>query len=420
MQKARSQQIELRPWQIAIIFALSCFILILRRPDAVLHAQFWAEDGHVWFADAYNFGWWRALFRAQDGYFQILPRLAASLALLVPLRHAPLIMNVIAILIEALPVPLLLSSRLSQWGGLKFRALLAMTYLFLPNSREVGAILTNSQWILALCAFLVLASVPARSVGAQIFDALVLLLCGLTGPFCAFLLPVALILAYKSRDRKQFGSVLLIAACCAIQAWGLLVVNPSGRTHYAHVLGASPGLLARLLAGHIYLGTLLGGNLLATSESSAVSALLACIAVLGTVILLFCFRELPIEMKLFLIFSGALLAVSLGSPNTGSQPGMPGWEFLSRGTGIRYWFFPTLAFAWSLLWGMKSERTALKTISIVLGCVMCFGVIRDFRHRAFADTHFAASARDFELAPPGSMVMIPENPLGWTVQLVKH
>lgn len=96
-------------WQQVVIFLLACAVVISRRPDVILHAQFYAEDAHVWFADAYNLGWWRALFNAQDGYFQTVPRLGAALALLAPMARAPLVMNAIAIAVQVLPVNLLFS-----------------------------------------------------------------------------------------------------------------------------------------------------------------------------------------------------------------------------------------------------------------------------------------------------------------------
>jgi hypothetical protein len=63
-------QIGLRAWQHAAVFLLSCIIIISRRPDMIFRPQFWAEDGIVWFAQAYNEGWRHALFRTQVGYFQ--------------------------------------------------------------------------------------------------------------------------------------------------------------------------------------------------------------------------------------------------------------------------------------------------------------------------------------------------------------
>jgi hypothetical protein len=48
---------------------------------------------------------------------------------------------------------------------------------------------------------------------------------------------------------------------------------------------------------------------------------------------------------------------------------------------------------------------------------MCFGVVRDWEIPAFANLHFAAEAKRFEAAPPGTAVVIPENPQGWTLAL---
>ncbi len=150
------REFELRAWYHGVIFLLACAVIISRRPDAVLNAQFWGEDGHVFFADAYNFGWWHALFRTYAGYFHAFPRLGAALSLLTPLALAPLVLNLIAICAEVLPVSILLSSRSSAWGSLAFRSILAGAYLALPNSFEMHAFITDSQWLLALAAFLLL------------------------------------------------------------------------------------------------------------------------------------------------------------------------------------------------------------------------------------------------------------------------
>ena len=32
-------------------------LLAARNPDVLLHPEFWAEDGWVWFPDAYQHGW---------------------------------------------------------------------------------------------------------------------------------------------------------------------------------------------------------------------------------------------------------------------------------------------------------------------------------------------------------------------------
>jgi hypothetical protein len=417
--KQQEQQIELSFWKHGAFFLLACAVLAARRPDAIFHAQFWAEDGRVWFADAYNFGWWSALFRQDGGYLQTFPRLGASLALLGPLFLAPLALNLIAIAVQALPVNLLLSSRSSAWGSLRFRALLAGIYLALPNCRELSANIESSQWVLALCAFLLLVvSIPRSAVG-RLFDLSVLLLCGLTGPFCIFLLPIALFLAWRHRDRWRWVAVGALAALSLVQAWVLLVnTGFSSRPHYT--LGASPALFTRILAGHVYLGTLLGHNQLAAHSDPRLFIFLLCVAIGGTAIVAICFVKSAVEMKLFLLFSAMLLAASLISPWAHPPAGVSVWKLMSGASGIRYWFFPTLAFAWSLLWCLRSRVAPLKVVSASLLILMCIGILRDWRHPAFQDLHFAEYVRRFEAAPVGTTVTIPVNPIGWDMRLVKR
>jgi len=408
----------LRPWQHCAIFLAACALWVTRRPDALLHPQFWAEDGHVWFANAYNLGGWTTLFRAQGGYFQTLPRLAAALAVLAPLALAPLVLNLIAIAIEVLPVSILLSTRSSAWGSLRYRAAMAAIYLALPNLREICAIVTSSQWILALCVFLVLVAAPPRGVAGRTFDIALLLICGLTGPFCVFLLPIALFIAWRSREPWRWTTAGIIAALCAVQAWGLLVVDRSGRAHAP--LGASPELFARILGGHVFLGLLLGGNGLASFKSSAIFLLLLCAAIGGTAILAICFSRSSIEMKLLLLLTAALLAGAFLSPAAYPPPGVTRWQLLAGASGIRYWFFPTLSFAWSLLWCLFNRHGTLKTISAVLLCILSFGLIRDWRIAPMKDMHWPENAQRFEAAPTGATMVFPENPEGWTISLTKH
>lgn len=93
---------------------------------------------------------------------------------------------------------------------------------------------------------------------------------------------------------------------------------------------------------------------------------------------------------------------------------------LARVAGIRYWFFPTLACVWTILWAARSRIEALQAASVILLCVMCLGIVRDWKQPALKDLRFAESARSFEAAPPGTMMVMPENPQGWNMRLVKH
>ena len=419
MQFRQQGQTEIRPWQHGVIFLAACLILISRRPDAVFNAQFWAEDGHVWFADAYNFGWWSALFRTCEGYHSVFARLGAALALLVPLAFAPLVLNLIAISVQALPVNLLLSSRSSVWGSLRFRALLAGIYLASPSCFELDGTITNSQWLLALCAFLLLAASPPQGISGRLFDISILLLCGLTGPFCIFLTPIAVFLAWRHRERWRWATAGLLAATGLIQAWSLFSGGYASRPHV--LLGASPAMLARVLAGQLYLGTLLGSNTAAVRPGIGPFIVFTCIAVAGTIFAVICFLKSSWEMRLFVLFSAAILAGGLIAPAPGPLAETDRWWLeLLYGAGVRYWFFPDLALAWLILYCTQSRRQVLQAVSVLLLCILCFGIAIRWEIPAFRDAHFAEYAKSFEAAPPGTVMVIPINPEGWKMRLVKH
>lgn len=148
-------------------FALVAGAIYSRRPDALLNPQFYAEDGLAWFADAWNLGWLHSLTLPTGGYLNTLPRLVCGL-----------------------PVNILLTSRCSNWGPLWIRGLQAALYVMLPNSREIHVTITNTHWHLALAACLIGFSNTPHSWTWQLFDVIVLLLVGLTGPWALVLTPL--------------------------------------------------------------------------------------------------------------------------------------------------------------------------------------------------------------------------------------
>ena len=416
--RQHQQETALRLWQHAAIFLFVCAAIILRRPDGVFHAQFFAEDGHVWYAEAYNFGWWSALFRTYVGYFVVLPRLAASIALLVPLSLVPLTLNLIAIPIQALPVNLLLSSRSSAWGSLRFRALLAGAYLLLPNCYELLLGITDANWLLVLSAFILLVGSVPQGVAAKFLDISVLLLTGLTGPFSLFLFPISVFLAWKNRNRWRWVQAGILVFTLLIQVRALLTGAAVSRPHFA--LGATPALFTRMVGSQIFLGTLLGSNQISLIPGEGFFVFLLCATAVGATLMVVCFSSSSLEMKLFLLFSGMVLGASLIAPTVQPPPGASVWEVLAATSGIRYWFFPGLAFAWTLISCCRSRSSLLKYTSAALLFLMCIGIIRDWRLTPLPDEHLPQYVRLFESAPAGVTVTIPLYPGGWTMKLVKH
>jgi hypothetical protein len=186
--REQSGSLNLKPgigWKLQVlVFSIAAPAVGSHRPDAIFNPQFYGEDGPVWYGQAYASGWLTFLFHSRSGYFQTLPRLAASLALPVPLRFAPLVMNLIGVTFQVLPVNILLSLRCSAWAPLPIRAAMALAYIALPNTMELNITVEGGQWHLAMLAcMLVLAHAP-RNHKWRIFDTGIFLLSGLSGPFC--------------------------------------------------------------------------------------------------------------------------------------------------------------------------------------------------------------------------------------------
>ncbi len=409
---------SLRSWHHLVIFLLACLVLVSRRPEAIFLPQFRAEDGHVWFADAYNLGWLATLVRTQDGYLQTFSRLGAALSLLVPIGLAPLVLNVIAIAAQALPVNLLLASRSSAWGSLRFRAMLAAIYLGLPGAGEIGLGITESQWLVALSAFLLIVAAPPMSRAGWLVDLAFLALSGLSGPFCIFLLPIAIYAAASRRSPWRWAPAWILGVSCAIQIFGLMVIDRLIRPRYE--MGASATLFVRILGGNVFLGALIGNNRLAAMSGKGVFILLLCALIGGGTIAAICFRKSNVEMKLFLLLSGAIVIASLLAPSGGIPAGVTVWQMLARAGSVRYWFFPSLAFAWSLAWCVRTRNDALRIPGTLLLCILCLGSAMGWRLPASEDLHYREYARAFEAAAPGIVMTIPENPKGWEIRLVKH
>ncbi|WP_348262182.1 hypothetical protein P8935_20550 [Telmatobacter sp. DSM 110680] len=397
-------------WQVSA-FLCTCLVIVLRRPDAILHAQFLYEDGQIWYADAYNHGWWRALFITHQGYFETIPRLGAALAILFPFSLAPLIQNLFAICIQAAPVSVLLSSRSSRWGSLSFRFSMAATYLLLPNTQDMMSTITESQWFLAIVAFLVLTARPAHSKSQHIFDILIISLCGLTGPFCIFLFPIAL---YQFRSRRVPKILLIILfSGCLIQAATLLIAGNS-REHPP--LGIGFGAFFRILTGQVFMGSTIGHNSFGVILPVSV---LTMFSLLGLSILVGSFIVSTTEMRSFLIWSITLFTVSVFLTNEMPPPGVTEWHMLAVAYGLRYWLFPCLAFAWCILYGYSSRRQTLRIACGALICLMMIGFMRDFRYRPLPDMKFNIYAAQLASAPSGSQVLIP-TPFNWPMVLIKH
>jgi hypothetical protein len=290
----------------------------------------------------------------------------------------------------------------------------------LPNSYEVFVNLTNAQWHLAVLAFLVVVSRPPAGCTGRVFDGAVLLLSGLSGPFCLLLLPVAAWQFAETRSRTARRRLGLLLAASLVQVVCLIATID---TRAPAPLGAGPRRFARIVALNIVLAVEFGQHSLPRVMDSDLwqpsNLLPVAITISAFVLCVFAWwagSGLLRKVGLFaaVTFAGALLhpQVSLNEEQ---------WMVMSfPGFGNRYYIFPMLAWI-GVLFALAGCRTrALRYAGTGLLALMIVGITGDWKYPDMAPTNFLQTARAFEAAAPGTAMKFSINPGNNVMWLTKR
>jgi hypothetical protein len=404
---------------LTITLGLLCFAaLVSRSPSVVFRPQFWAEDGQLFYQQAHALGFLHTLIIPYGGYLLTLPRLTAGLSLLLPLFLAPLLFNLVALLVQCLPAVYLFSARMQNIGPLPARILLAFLYIGVPNVAKVHGNLSNAQWHLAVLCCLILLAPPPRSVRAAAFDVTVLSLGAFTGPFAICLLPVAVVVAWSRRDMwtvRRAG--ILCLGALVVPATVLLSARPKPPAG----LGASFPAFCRIVAFQVFVPVFRGVNNSAQLAQHPVLLSLVSYAVtaVGLAILTYVFLRGSMEVRCFLLFAAILLAASLAKPLASASE--PQWLALQRqGSTHRYWLMPELAVAVAVVWlAARAPNRIARAVSAALLCVMLIVDVAYWRLPDLPDLHFDTYVAAFKALPIGAHIQIPINPPGWSLELTK-
>lgn len=244
--------------QARLVRVLACLLgfglLLDRKPQSFSRPQVWAEDGAVFFQEAYQLGW-HALFERYAGYFHALPRLCGWAAVALWPGYAPEFFTAVFVVVFLWVAWFATSARV----GLRHGVLLVVLIVLPPVEGEVFLNLTNVQWMLAWLPLLVLVAAPAHSSLQRFHDLWAVILAGLSGLFSIFFLPLFIL---KVSFERTVWSVILLSInfiCGLIQVSGFgtaqraaAVANPVysdywrvlGRPMYALIFGPAAQLMA--------------------------------------------------------------------------------------------------------------------------------------------------------------------------------
>jgi hypothetical protein len=203
------------------LFILTLVITIVslfyRRPDTFFNPHFWAEEGLVFYAEAYQDGW-KSLFNTCAGYFHVYPRLIVNIAIQtnLPLHFAPFLFSASCLLINFLLI-------LYVWKRLPFsemqRFFIAITLVMIPLQAEVFMNLTNIQWCIVFFPLIIFSNLKqGDKIFITILDIILIFFSAFTGPNFVVLLPLFLLLLLLNRKeliRNKLFSILIISGMIA-------------------------------------------------------------------------------------------------------------------------------------------------------------------------------------------------------------
>jgi hypothetical protein len=186
-------------------------------PQIMIIGRFWAEEGHVFFARAWDMPPAQALFTPFGGYLNLLANAAPLLARwILPLPFAPYLTIAIALLVQLCPPLLLLTARDAWLQPRHIRLAALLLVLLVPASEEIWLQTLHCQFELTLCCAIIL-SLDITPGKIALLRLGLLALAPLCGPTAIALVPLFMLRTIIDRSRGRAIQTATLCLAAAIQ-----------------------------------------------------------------------------------------------------------------------------------------------------------------------------------------------------------
>jgi hypothetical protein len=414
-------------------------LMFLRRPDAILRPQFWAEDGSIFFVEQLRLGFWSALGHLYAGFPFLVQRLVAGLGSMAPTRMVPLVYNASAIAITALSMATFaLPSFRHLVRNDAVRTAVCVAIVCMPAGQELLATQATVGYFLVIwLVFLSVMRTPRTLTGSTGW-CLGGALSALSGPLAPVAAPLWLLRAARGGLRRD-GRDLAFAA---VQIAALVVVV--GTTQLlgtGTTQSSTPPFAWR--AGDLWSATSALGWAVASCIDSAclpmraferleASGTLAVVAPAAALALggILAFRELPARGRTTVCLAAYLLVSSLWLILTGRHiivlllhDAVPTLHLRTfQALGTRHRALPNVALllaAAGLVDGVRRPRVRA-AIAVIVSAALLVAWGPEFRIPPFPDLQWPVWAarldRKLASASPGPLV-IPSHPPSFEIAI---
>lgn len=416
-----------------ITLFLIAIVLILRGNDRIWHAQFVAEDGVVFFQDAYNLDFLSAVTKSYNGGYYLLARLLSELALLFPLESVPTIFVLSSLIVTIFCCSFFLLDNFN-WivPNLYHRAFFCLLLAALPSTDEVLLRLVNVHWYLGIVDFLlVLMKIPQNFIGKAVYLFL-WLFSGLSAPQTIVFTPCLIAKAFgdkRNRTLLVFSAIFLIILAFIIkqQNANVFFVKGVDTSHASLSLAVVNALASRILTS--FLSINLTYEWFYNSERLYVAYLLMMpFIVLNAAAIVNCFKRKRWTQLFVWLYS----LYCIFAPIIITFLGRPALLLLSQNInklGIlgneRYFILPLVAWYFGFFLWMTSVigNIRRKYIKHLFALAIVPALIFDFHFENIfiADHQWYSQVQRIKVAEalsPGSTLLVPSNPQeDWSMHL---
>jgi hypothetical protein len=430
--RTEGREYSAREIGLAAAFGALIFLLLwLRRPDSLLNAQFWAEDGGLFFREQFMGGFGSTFAQPYSGYLHTVPRLIALLTSPLPVRWIPWGFNVSALSIAAVSCSAFFwpcFRRIIVSDALRAVCCIAMAAA-IPVGGEMIAAVCNLQWYLSVLSLLLIVTggrdvtKKAMEICLSIAQALIALSAAATLLFFPFLL-----WQLKSRPGwlKTRPAVHLAALC--LQVLVILRFQAPGTKPLVHFntlfLATITGFISRcVLAPAIGAKYLLRDSEVALFTKLALT-LIVCVALVTLLIVrLWKSRRVYLIPAALYVGVGSVLMVMSGRRFAESFLNVYGIEHTQ---GERYFFIGSCMaiFSAALTIDTLGSRMRPGLAAGLLASLFTLGTLGNFAVKPFDDFHWNVSAARIEQWKAArdrhehlGTILAPINPAPWNVVL---
>ena len=246
-----------------LFFITLLLIFFYRSPYIFLNGRFMAEEGEIFFANAYKYSFLYSFFFVDlySGYLNLWANISGIISNFFDLEIAPLISNYLSLIPKLLIIYFVLYENLIALNNFWNKILFCLIVFICPqNVPEIWMNSINSQIFFCILSF-VLLIINYQHDKIKLLNLGLLLISGLSGIYSCILTPVFFYKYYLFKKSQDFFNFLIILLCSITQVIIIFYSKFTGSLYAGKIHFINLELINNFIY-NVFLKSFFGGNLI--------------------------------------------------------------------------------------------------------------------------------------------------------------